>query len=266
MKKTILLVIPFLIWSLSAAAAFIPKQGADKFAIIEYPATQCDVNIDEGSFEIWFQIGFDPTRNPEMAFYKPMTFLFVGSPSANPLFTVIFKGTYDPNRNVDRRHIAYTGDILRIATQPESDPLGWKKGEWHFLAVTWKDIGPKYQCQIYVDGKLLINHESDTRREIILTEDAVIRVGSNNYAGSYATVDSIRLSSVVRTAEEIAASYKNGFAWDRYTLLLDKFENLEEGKGVTTTPEHGKQGVILGSYEYVDTPTGKGIKMHVVEE
>jgi hypothetical protein len=148
------------------------------------------------------------------------------------------------------------------------DLANWNEDTWHHLAVTWKRVGAKVRLRISVDGKLRASEEREPQGPIELPEDAVIAVGAHYFNSCYATVDGVRISIVERTPEEIAESAKGEMAWDRLTLLLDRFESVKASgrRGAVTTTEKGDAGAVLGTYEIVDGKFGKAVKLHAVEE
>lgn len=248
---------------------FVVKSGQDKFAKIVYPA-QGNILLEEGTFEGWFQIGFDPQRSvTEPRWFSPMTYVFVGTPGKSSVFSLISQYSYNEMLKEGAGSLRFHGKMQAKGSfdVPYAE-LKWAKGQWHALAVTWKKTGARYLCRIFVDGAPKAQQETELAEQFSLGESDVIQIGAHFLNSCYAAVDAIRVSSVERTDEEIRQSAVEGPAWDRYTLLLDDFESIDERvpKNVFTIAEKGQKGTISGACRIVDGPHGKALKLHVVEE
>lgn len=268
MKRKLPMVIIVLL-VLSTAQAFEIKTGPDKFANISYPATACDISFEEGTIETWTRIDFEPNTvqlNLDNPFYLQMTFFSVGIYKNGPLMNLISRCSYDSKANVTNQSLYLYGSMFSDTILIGNKKLNWVKGQWHYIAITWKRLGKTVRYQLYVDGVSMGENEAEPKGDLYLEEGSKIEIGSHFYNCSYGAIDSFRISSVVRGEEEILATFDNKtLEWDRFTLLLDNFINIDEVNKTTTTKEL-KKGNINGTFELVDDPPFHGIKLHVVEE
>jgi hypothetical protein len=247
---------------------FAVKYGPDKFAKIEYPAAG-NVKMQEGTFESWVRLGYEPSRRTKLRWYSPMTFFRVGVPGGATSISLVASHGYSEGLDRHGASLRLSGDVTSASLDAPYDDLpNWHQGTWHHLAVTWKRVGAKMRLGIFVDGKLQASEEREPEGPIVLPEDAVIGVGAHYFNSCYATVDGVRLSVVERTPEEIARSAEQEMAWDRLTLLLDRFERVEQSgrRRAVTTTEKGDAGTVLGTYEIVHGKFGNAVKLHAVEE
>jgi len=271
MKKVILLILVSCLCNVNAETEqekFKIKTGADKFARIEYPA---DGNIDlkEGTFELWFKIGFDPDRQPAITWFSPMTYLFVGK--QKEMTVINLQSQYSYKRKLKKGVGNISGVMFKSVSGVLYEKLkDWKKGTWHLLAFTWKNEGTKCLVEIFVDGISQAKYDGETIDVLALEDDSVIQIGSFFFNSCYATVDAMRISMVARTPEELKRSFTEGLIRDRFTLLLDNFDKIvvdeRDQNSVTTITAEGKEGRIIGAYRVVDGKFGKALKLHVVEE
>ncbi len=85
----------------------------------------------------------------------------------------------------------------------------WVAGQWHHVAVTWAIPG---RMRTYVDGIERISHPS-SNKDLIAPLPPTISIGSNGSSGQVnAVIDELRISSVARSANEIAASFVAGLS------------------------------------------------------
>jgi len=270
MKKTILLVLFFCLCIVGTQAeeeTFKIKAGADKFARIEYPADG-NIELKEGTFELWFKIGFDPDRQPTIKWFSPMTYLFVGKPKE--MTAINLQSQYSYREKLKKGNGTISGVMFKSIAGVLYEKLkDWKKGTWHLLAFTWKNEGTKCLVEIFVDGISRAKCEGETIEILALEDDSVIQIGSYFFNSCYATVDAMRISMVARTPEELQKSFTEGLIRDRFTLLLDNFDKIVVDKNkdsVTTITAEGQEGRIIGAYRVVDGKFGKALQLHVVEE
>lgn len=237
-----------------------PPTGPDKFAHVVYDAVG-NVELDEGTVELWVRNDFDPQSNLSNRFYMPMCYFRL---SNGP------KG--DARIGLIARHSTSSKDVFATVDGASGGEklqrLGWqKRGEWHHLAMTWRFGNGQYRRKLYVDGKLADKCVSD-RPLMVLHEEAQVYVGACYFNCCFAAVDQLRISAVERTEQEIKDSAEKGMTWDRLTLLFDDFGNIETGpdKSATTRSEKGKVGTVKGAYKLIDGRFGKALQLHVVEE
>lgn len=216
------------------------RAGLKNFGHIAYPAKKC-FNAEHGTFEIRFKPGFNPASSPKIKYDVPMIYMLV-SEKRN---SVLCLRTLNKWSKLYKYYKALyiSGSLVKpYAIQTVQKKLNLEKGKWTNLTLTWKYDDGKFYFQLYADGKLI---NSDTRKGEYpsVNEDAVFYVGSHGF--SYATIDYIRISSVVRTTKEIVETVNSDPVSDRYTLLLDQFDNVKEK---LTIPKQGPQGKIKGYF------------------
>jgi hypothetical protein len=79
----------------------------------------------------------------------------------------------------------------------------WRAGDWHHVAYTWSNS--RRHIQLYVDGTL--RAESLVRATLTPVPAAEMDIGTDNGTAAIdAALDELRISSVVRSSAEIAAS------------------------------------------------------------
>ena len=257
---------------------FTPKYGSDKFARVEYPATG-NITLNEGTVEMWIRVEFDPNRRHHLRYYSPMTYFWVGCDSTRSAhLSIAFRSGYNSSKDENSAALSVSGSLM---TMPLSAPVStlsegrgevaekWRRGQWHHLAVTWEKKGRMMHLRLFIDGVPVDSKEERTSAPPVLAADAVIRIGARYHNSCYATIDSLRLSAVVRSQEEIAGSVKSGHGLDRFTLLLDEFEKIgtaEDGRRAHTTAMTGDRGSVTGSFEQVPGRFGDALKLNTVEE
>ena len=250
---------------------YAAPSGPDKFARISYPAAGL-VDMQEGSVEICVRNDFDSTVPLANPFYAPMTYVRVRDESGHRDVLHVLARSVSEGR--DLGIIVGKASNFVSATRPEA--LGWRgKGEWHYLAITWKTDLNRCVLKLYQDGRFIEQVAEMQSEPPLITEDINIYIGKSDFGGSFATVDELRVSAVERSAEEIkTASFRwdrlsIGFKWDRLTLLLDHFGRIEpdpSGKASWTLAEGGVRGHIEGAFRAVPGRSGSALQLHVVEE
>ena len=234
--------------------------GPDKFARIMYDAVG-NVELDEGTVEMWVRNDFDPLSQMTNRFYMPISYFRVhcGPKVKSPI-------------GVIARHSTSSKDVFvtvgRASGGVRLSRLGWKqKREWHCLAVTWKYQDGQCTRKVYVDGKRRNKVVAD-QKPMAMRANAKILVGAYYFNCCFAAVDQLRVSAVERTDAEIEDSFQNGLKWDVLTLLFDDFDKIEargRSKAITRAGK-GKTGTIEGSYRLIDGKFGKALQLHVIEE
>lgn len=224
------------------------KAGMKNFGHIAYPAKKC-FNAEHGTFQIRFKPGFNPASSPKVKYDIPMIYMLV-SEKRNSILCLQALNKWSKFYKHSKALYVLGSLVKPYAIQTVQKKLNLEKDKWTHLTLTWKYDDGKFYFQLYADGKLV---NSDTRKGLYpsVNENAVFYIGSQGF--SYATVDYIRVSSVVRTTDEIAGTVKSGPVADRYTLLLDQFDNV---KKKLTIPMQGPQGKING-YFFLDNDTIK---------
>jgi len=227
---------------------------------IEYPADKI-VDYNEGTYEVWFKPLFDMSAKPsgqEIQCYL----LFVGGSGPDGLKVVC--------ENVRTGgSIRISANFLKNPVALAQDRLKWNSDEWHYFAMSWKyvdDPAPekkKMQMVFYADGKEYSKQENPLKSDLPSTASFLIRLGDANLA-SKALIDAFRLSSKARTADEIAASFKDGPLSDKDTTLMDKFDKIQLGDKIRSysIPDAKVKGIITGSYEKLQGKYGNAMKFY----
>ena len=201
-----------------------------------------------------------------------MTYLFIGGGKGDERKDFL----YCSYRQVYSKGVNTHGSDILVASSfgwgmgAQVGDLGWKKGEWHHLTITWKRDNNAYALALYCDGKKIDSIRNAALGKDIPTigDDWTIRVGAEWLNSCYGTINAIKISSVALSAEEIAKNADVKPEADRFTLLLDTFNKVEKAdkQNGVTVPEKGVQGKISGAFETVDGKFGPAVKLNAVEE
>ena len=250
---------------------YATPSGSDKFACISYPAAAL-VDTQEGSVEMCVRNDFDSTVPLANPFYAPMTYVQVRDESGRRDILYALARSVSEGRDLG----VVVGEVESFVSATRPEALGWRgKGEWHYLAITWKTDLNRCVLKLYQDGRLIEQGAGAQSEPLLVTEKMQMHIGNSNFGYSFATVDELRVSAVERSAEEIkTASFRwdrlsTGFKWDRFTLLLDHFDRVEpdtSGKASWTFAEGGVRGHIEGAFRAVPGRSGRALQLHVVEE
>ncbi|MDD4101688.1 MAG: hypothetical protein PHU80_03535 [Kiritimatiellae bacterium] len=159
-----------------------------------------------------------------------------------------------------RDHISITSSLFE-RPQKNRDPARYvtsgfpkskegpyiKAGAWHSLAVTWRLTNETHTVEFYVDGKRVSRSNTPHRTGYSTLRMADGDLLAFGYPGQmYGSLQSVRISSRVRTAEEIAASEKAGLAKDDATLLFFNGADILKMKtGNISQIEENKSGRTL---------------------
>ena len=240
--------------------------GQDKFARIVYPAANC-LDPAEGTCELWVRNDFDPSVRLANAFYVPMYFFRVQEEGSRDEKMYLLTRSVKNGRDVGFR-VGQAVDFVGL------DKFGWReRNEWHYLALTWVGDRQRYTLRLYQDGRLIDQVTDNQAAPLRIGVKTEIVVGSPVFACSFATVDELRISAIERSPDEIAQAARQdqgGFAWDRWTLLLDHFDRIEPDSSRTDTAwtktEGGIRGQIQGRYQQTEGRFGSALQLHTVDE
>lgn len=217
-----------------------------QFASLTYPA-KGHFQLDEGTVELWIVPGFDANDKTNAA----ATYFNLVLPEQAGHFVLM--------------HVSWGGALAMVGyVFPQqsyvwSEKLKWKAGEPQHIAWTWS--GRKRS--VYINGRigkgapghgpLQGEGRIDSSQDVIVEgwihgdlTNAQIVIGRGH---SLLTIDELRISSIARPLEEIAAQMNGAPVADAYTLLLDHCDGGEP------------TGKIEGAHEIVETKFGKGIKL-----
>jgi len=271
--------------------------------------TKNSFDIQEGTFEAWFKLTASSQDFSVKSNGRILTLFAVGNfPVRLDLKRPRKLGKWKGKKR--KKYISSTtyalwlrlnaDKMLRLGTGKQMQvKINWQKGEWHYIALTWKRKEKKQlQCEIFLDGvsvaKSLIPYvkfnqpkgvikigmaevsEKTSRDEI--KKEGLKRIFFDN--GSFGTIDALRISNTVRTPAQIKTNFKNDFTRDKYTLLLDFFHNASSKKKAwklsdlqaTRLSENGKTkaltgqpGIIFGGHKIVRGRhnTSKAIQLNI---
>jgi hypothetical protein len=205
------------------------------------------LRAEEGTIECWIRLDVEPS--PEQARSFPLWTIFRDG-EENPVmrFTYqiywhdenfhFFLASWGPllGKSVGNGFIATVEDTQLTA---KADAAGvkyprtprLKKGDWHHIALTWQGL-PRSTIAFYLDGECKI---LPRELEVGIWNDLekfslVFSAGTSETL----TIDDLRISSVARSPQEMKDSASSPAPKaDRYTLLLDRFESLEQRDGKT---------------------------------
>lgn len=167
--------------------------------ILEYAAAG---NIDEqtGTLEFWIKSDWDDTATTDHHFLQyggvggAMHFYKYPGPS----FVAIVSLSDE-----------YGGEARILWNNPSNF---WEAGKWYHLAFSWDE----YYLRGYFNGELV--NEIATGAPLQLISSANFRLGRNyDSKPAEAVFDEVRISDVVRTAEEIHQSFLSGLAGQTVT-------------------------------------------------
>ena len=96
-----------------------------------------------------------------------------------------------------------------------------KAGSWHSMAATWRQTNEAHAVEFFIDGKRVgrgtIPHRASLSTSSLADDDLLVFGAPGQMYGS---LQRVRISDRVRSAEEIAAAETSGLVKDDATLLL----------------------------------------------
>jgi hypothetical protein len=231
-----------------------------RFGSMVYPAAG-NIDLDEGTVEMWV------IANSDTSIHTTNNLVFFDIRHAEG--THFYFGAL--NIGVQPKSISMIGFTVPRHSFVWGGALLWKPGDVHYVAFSWKG---KLRS-IYIDGKPVergplepaLQSETGIRSSKDVTVEGwlygnltttQLLVGMQH---SPFTVDELRVSSVERSLEEIAAVYASRAPLppDAYTLLLD---HCDGGPAAMVSGFSGETGAqFLGSYKVVDGAIGKAIQL-----
>jgi hypothetical protein len=225
---------------------------------IAYPA-KGNICIEEGTIEMWIKTGFEPEQKsdeyklilPLLQFYEPEIKFNISIS-----YICVQGGKAQWSAGID-----FQGEKLFRLT---AIPIGWKKDEWHHIALSWK-----YNKAIfYLDGKAVCEVKSN-KPVVGEIKNGLIYIGdrwTNEKIKTEVVIDDLRISCIERKAEEIGFNFSESLKPDPFTLLLENFEEISENKNKETKPviisglSGEKGGEIIGG-KLVNGRFGKGLSL-----
>lgn len=125
-----------------------------------------------------------------------------------------------------------------LAILPEKELPDWKTGRRQRFAFVWKGLDMK----IYADGKMVGQREQVISFSGDLAGRKIV-FGNKANMHDDLILHAVRISSIARTPEELASAEP---VEDKYTLLLDRFDDASVAQTLKTTPlvvHDAKEGV-----------------------
>jgi len=269
--------------NIASILLFAALASATKADVMIYPASG-NIDARAGTIEFWIRLEAEPDGGK-----TSFPFFLIGDVERH---APIIRFTYQPIWNAKNYHLFFStvgmlnGEYAAnpyVATVDETmaESKGdygstiyprtprFHKGDWHHIAITWQGL-PQATVAIYCDGALVFRPlELQVPLWARLDDDKFILTASP-YHDAW-TMDELHISGIARTPEEIKASFERRRAEpDRFTLLLDDFENVEKDdtgalithpRVITHTPDGiGGREQRRTCLELVDGINGRGLK------
>ena len=192
--------------------------------------TASQLIAERGTLEMWIEVG--DSLDDELEW--------------NPLFTAQGQ-PYQPFRGILLQFIEHSRKIAFVAGSLEHNALvaaiEWNKGEAHYIAATWSERG----IALFIDGNQVAQNSQPAAVGKLPPRMAVggyLWEHARNPANT--VIDELRISSVPRTREQIAAVAASGDTptADDLTLLLDHYSGPEDVERPTASARKndGKPG------------------------
>jgi hypothetical protein len=234
-----------LLLTLASSSIRAEEPPADlRFGEVRYPA-EGSVHLDEGTIELYIRVDFS-TDKP-ITWTTNFGFVSLFSPDTQEHVPVMLV--------TNGFKVAMVGYLKPVqqsyaVSSPKTKPgLVWKAGEDHVIAVTWKGN----LRQVFVDGVAgpLTQVEGPITLNLAKT---FVRLGGG---AALFSVDELRVSSVVRSEEELKQAAAAAPTADTFTLLLDHFDEkpaMVAGDTSAPTREAERATAVEGKY-------GKALKL-----
>jgi hypothetical protein len=246
-------------------------------AELEYPVAG-NVRPDAVTVELWFRLDEEPAAWEQRRF----SLGGISWPGRTLPFTAFAYQTYWTNTEYHLIHrmggslMGSPNDGLPFLSQETTFRSGkpfagarharLHKGEWHHAAWTAREASQPW-VTVFLDGEVVY-----PERQVMLDPWIDLDKASLRFAGGPVTLDELRVSSVARAPDEVAASFRGGApARDEHTLLLDRFARAEKapaGDFAETLAEciggyHGERGGRLKGTDFaiVEGRFGKALQL-----
>jgi len=259
---------------------------------IEYPSKGY-LNFKEGTFEAWISMQYEIGKNLELptdggtgvaTFFKTAPLKAKRTKSDNNETPFIYCGTNQVRGGEVETFFVHFSFLERKnpvnGTKIDSlncrikKTLKWKKGEWHYITVTWKEIdNGKYECGLYADGKEIQKATFDLK-ENILKNDKTDLLLFGSLKRCYAAINGIKISSKALSQKEIKKYARKQFKKDKNTTLILSGSDIQKLKKIKTkltkqgseilytqAKSINKKGQIVGAYEFIKGKFGKAVKL-----
>lgn len=157
-----------------------------------------------------------------------------------------------------------TVGYLKASYNPTYEPIV-DKSSWHYIAVTKNGL----DGNIYLDGKLVTNSTYYNQPFIwnsLLLGASQACVSCSPIPDYIGLIDEVRVSNVVRTANEIQNHFNSNvpLSEDNNTLGLFHFDNALGN--VMTNSATSKNGILYGGVNYVQGKFGQGLSFDGIDD
>ncbi len=244
------------------------------------------IRMQEGTFECWFKLGMPPAD------------FHIGDGSSRRML-VFLSLTFAPTKNTKDRELpdfltlkyanlreknglkVVVNDTLVKKMTLDQEELNWEADTWYHLAFTWKQQHGQWTLQWFINGKLRKTCQTDEPGTFTaLPAKTIIRIGrvqsstkeTKFDSGGIGAIDEFRISSRVRSPEEIRQAMTKGMTTDEATLLHETFAKVRISRkkwsrsafkslmrrkndlpsNGSTRPEKGDKGEFYGPVRWVD--------------
>jgi len=247
------------LWSALALAATLMVAPAARAGTgtTTYPSGD-NISFKAGTLECWIELGFDPSKNISPDKYRSLAALFTIKGERGGMNVYMYTGASFKNAYGWACSIGGRGKPLPLGARRE----GWKKGEWHHVALVWKGRN----MALYLDGKKASHRVQPTTVEEAFgaATDVPILIGDRWGRNARYALDDLRLSTIARGPEELG--FHGKLKPDPYTSILDDFEKPFKPDGKTRTKPAvmfaGEGGLPGKGCAFVEGKFGKGLALY----
>lgn len=241
--------------TLYALTLHAPRAASAQTGTLTYPLKD-NVDLRHGTIECWVQFAVNVEDYLPVKDFQTIVVLFAFEGEKGSMAASHFVGSIFGAKN--------GGWYFRPGPKPMMLPVSaaaiWKKGDWHHIAVTWKEK----LMTLYLDGKQAGYRDQQSTLEdafAVVTDQRILFGDKWHVAGRF-IMDDLRISNIARTPGEL------GFAAgelkvDPFTLLLDPFEGdfVPDGKQKTRprTIMVGEGGLVTAPSVFVTGKFGKAL-------
>lgn len=207
-------------------------------------------DLRDGTVEAWVKLTFEPHEPVEGYVARGQLFLFRVPKADNDLgaeMSIFFASTRSGHKGDNNRSFTFLRAGFAIDGKEIPHPLvvecsGWKRDEWHHIAVTWE--GGR-RMAVYFDGQEVVNRGEAAAMEFPVSTERDVPANAQILIGSPydqqwngLTIDELRLSSIARRPGALG-SQQTPVQPDPFTMLLENFDTVkrgEKGAKFVTTP------------------------------
>lgn len=266
-----------LILTLLTITAFSAAKDKE-YAEIIFPANK-NIDFKKGSIEVWAEdehtMGeyMSQEAASAMAFMPYFNIYYNDAFSSkkkkkkiDPFYFNLIKGTGGEHQWYGMGSSFFIGkknpnqNLVVMSTQIKP-----KAGEWHYYAVTWELKGKEFHTNLYYDGKVVNNiiFDADFKAMPKKLKDFMLMIGGRNRC--IGEIESIKISKIAKTPEQIAEAAKGALKKDKDTLFFlngKLMEKLKTSKKPFFDKKTPRKGMIYGPHEFVQGKHGKAMKFY----